>query len=547
MTNVDKVNAELKKVNQEVAGDQVRDVARTTITAAPATQNTEVPLQSSSISSNYAAKFLNFDNIPSDTIIISMMEIKVQHEDPSIQTSPLLTVPISVILKSSTAPVTTIPPPIPPFILLPQQSTPIPTPTTTEATISTTILPDSTTLTTIHQRVSDLEKEVKILKDINHDLSIIAVIKFEVLSAVKECLGTNLDDTLEKVIKKQLAKFIQEHSVPAAAIADAINKQLDSHKSVVDIRKIKMEKAGKQPETKYTIISSDTTELQEFDQKITLFETMTKTKSFNKNTKHRALYHYLMQSIVEDEDAMDKGVADRLKKRKPDDTNKDEGPPAVPDQGLKRKKTIKETKPSKKAKSTGTSKGITKSQPKSTSKSAQAEETVFEAADTQVPQNPGEDMGNTSEPSIVKANPKGWFKKLERPPTLDPEWNKCKIVDNKPTQKWLSDLAKAEKPSKMFNELMRTPIDFTAFAMNRLYVELEYNMEECYKALNDQLDWNNPEGDRYPFDLSKPPPLVKSRNRQIVPADYFFNDDLAYLQEESTDRTYTTSLTKMNC
>ncbi|GKE72434.1 hypothetical protein Tco_1534475, partial [Tanacetum coccineum] len=226
---------------------------------------------------------------------------------------------------------------------------------------------------------------------------------------------------------------------------------------------------------------------------------MTKTKSFNKNTKHKALYHALMESILEDEDAMDKGVADMLKKRKPDDADKDEGPPAEPDEGLKRKKTRKDTEPSKKDKSTGTSKGTTKSQPKSTG--------------------------------------------------------------NKPTQKWLSDLAKAEKSSKTFDDLMSTPIDFSAFAMNRLqisdltqdilvgpaykllkgtcrnYVELKYNMEECYKALNDQLYWNNPEGDRYPFDLSKPLPLVQSRNRQI-------SNDLAYLQGGSTDRTYMTSLTK---
>ncbi|GJR56414.1 hypothetical protein Tco_1406935 [Tanacetum coccineum] len=78
---------------------------------------------------------------------------------------------------------------------------------------------------------------------------------------------------------------------------------------------------------------------------------------------------------------------------------------------------------------------------------------------------------------------------------------------------------------------MSTPIDFSAFVMNHLqisdltqdilvglaynilkgtcrsYVKLKYNMEECYKALTDQLDWNNPEG-------------------------------------ESTSRTYMTSLTK---
>ncbi|GKC47903.1 hypothetical protein Tco_1065625 [Tanacetum coccineum] len=179
-----------------------------------------------------------------------------------------------------------------------------------EAITSATAATDSTTLTAIHQRLFDVENEVKTLRNINHSLAIRAVVKSEVLIIVKEYIGTSLDDALHK---------------------------------------IKMEQAGKQQEPKYTI--------------------------------HKALNHALMESILEDKDAMDKGVADKLKKRKPDD-DRDEGPSARPDQGLKRKKTGKETKPSKKAKSTGTSKGTTKSQSKSTGKSTQAEETVFKAGDT---------------------------------------------------------------------------------------------------------------------------------------------------------------------
>ncbi|GKD30840.1 hypothetical protein Tco_1241618 [Tanacetum coccineum] len=116
-----------------------------------------------------------------------MMDIKVQHEDPSIQTSQLLTVPVTVIPESSTTPTTTIPPPIPPFTPLPQQSTPIPTPTptTTEATISTTSAPDSLTITAFHQRLSDLEKEVKKLKNVNHSSALHATIKSEVPAVVK--------------------------------------------------------------------------------------------------------------------------------------------------------------------------------------------------------------------------------------------------------------------------------------------------------------------------------------------------------------------------
>ncbi|GKF43203.1 hypothetical protein Tco_0129755, partial [Tanacetum coccineum] len=84
-------------------------------------------------------------------------------------------------------------------------------------------------------------------------------------------------------------------------------------------------------------------------------------------------------------DAMDEGVADKLKKKKHDDVDKDEGPSAGSDRGLKRRKISKDTEPSKKAKSTETSKGISKgtskSQPESTIKSAQVEETVFEVGD----------------------------------------------------------------------------------------------------------------------------------------------------------------------
>ncbi|GJY53794.1 hypothetical protein Tco_0445458 [Tanacetum coccineum] len=240
---------------------------------------------------------------------------------------------------------------------------------------------------------------------------------------------------------------------------------------------------------------------------------MTKSKSFDKNPKHRALYHALIESILENENAIDKGVTDKLKKRKLDDADRDEDPPAGSDQGLKRRKTSKDVKPSKKF--------------------AQAEETMFEAGDTQLPHNLREDIGKTDEIPIIKDDLKDWFQKPKRPLTPDPEWNTGKTVNDGPTQNWLSDLAKADQPPKMFNELMSTPIDFTAFAMNRLQIS------DLTKA-----DLNNHEGYRYPFDLSKPLPLLESRNHLIILADYFFNNDLAYLQGGSTDITYTTSLTK---
>ncbi|GJW13866.1 hypothetical protein Tco_0017999 [Tanacetum coccineum] len=76
------------------------------------------------------------------------------------------------------------------------------------------------------------------------------------------------------------------------------------------------------------------------------------------------------------------------------------------------------------------------------------------------------------------------------------------------------------------------------------YIELEYDFEECYKALSEKLDWENPEGGDYPFDLSKPLPLITRGNRQRVSFEFVINNDLKYLQGGISTMTYTTSTTK---
>ncbi|GJY26592.1 retrovirus-related pol polyprotein from transposon TNT 1-94 [Tanacetum coccineum] len=77
---------------------------------------------------------------------------------------------------------------------------------------------------------------------------------------------------------------------------------------------------------------------------------------------------------------------------------------------------------------------------------------------------------------------------------------------------------------------------------------LSWNMilKNVTRLFLEKLDWENPEGGDYPFDLTKPLPLVMSRNRQKVPVDYFFNNDLKYLQGGISTMTYVNSLTKIN-
>ncbi|GJT27707.1 hypothetical protein Tco_0907982 [Tanacetum coccineum] len=148
-------------------------------------------------------------------------------------------------------------------------------------------------------------QDVKELKTVDHSATLLSIIKSEVSNAVKEYLGTSLDDALYKVIKKHDVDIIKEHSVPPE-IVQRLRQQYVPKKSTEDIRKIKMEHARKQQVPKQTIISSDTTALEEFDQKTTLFESITKSKSFKKIPKQRALYHALMESILKDEEAIDK-------------------------------------------------------------------------------------------------------------------------------------------------------------------------------------------------------------------------------------------------
>nr|GEY90917.1 hypothetical protein [Tanacetum cinerariifolium] len=75
--------------------------------------------------------------------------------------------------------------------------------------------------------------------------------------------------------------------------------------------------------------------------------------------------------------------------------------------------------------------------------------------------------------------------------------------------------------------------------------ELEYHLEEVYKATTDQLDWDNPEGQQYPHNLLQPLLLIPdNRGRRVIPFEHFINNDLEYLWGGASSQKYTTSVTK---
>ncbi|GKA48707.1 hypothetical protein Tco_0741665 [Tanacetum coccineum] len=222
------------------------------------------------------------------------------------------------------------------------------------------------------------------------------------------------------------------------------------------------------------------------------------------------LYKALVESYNSDKDIISSYGDVVTLKRGRDDHDKDEDP------------------------SDGSNRG---SQPKSSGKSAYAEEHGQKVDDLEDQSHQEFSIENDDETFIREAldddesqwNPSG-------SPTPDRDWHKTK-------------------------NFLATPIDFSAFIMNRLkiknltqevltsptydlikgmcksVVELEYHLEEVFKATNDRLDWHNPKGKPYPYDLSKPLPLIKNeRGRQVIPWDYFINNDLEYLKGGSSNK-----------
>ncbi|GKE30408.1 hypothetical protein Tco_1445792 [Tanacetum coccineum] len=189
---------------------------------------------------------------------------------------------------------------------------------------------------------------------------------------------------------------------------------------------------------KFTIKSTNKATLKEYDQNSALYQTMHANKSLNKNPANHRLYHDLMEALIEDENAMDKGVADIAQdhKRKhydDEDDDDDEDLPTGPNQGKKTKRRrTKESESSKKLSTTKeTPKGKALSKGSKTSKSTSAKEPVEEPIAKVVMDDAGDDVVHdddqpqyTFEPKTAKILNPEWFTQPPRPPTPDPEWNK---------------------------------------------------------------------------------------------------------------------------
>nr|GFC91154.1 hypothetical protein [Tanacetum cinerariifolium] len=249
-------------------------------------------------------------------------------------------------------------------------------------------------------------------------------------------------------------------------------------------------------------------------------------KSIQRSDEQRNLYKALVEAYEVDKAILDTYRDSTILKRIREDDDQ-EGPSVGPNRGSKRQKEGGEqasaSTPSEKAtKVAGESTTGSQSRQQSASKSDYAKEPVQTTCQMEETLLPVYETGVDDQPIVQTSQHPEWFSQPRKPPSPDRAWNTALPAAQGDAQSWISDLAKQADARSSFNELFDTPIDFSNFIMHRLSVdtltpdllagptyelmrgscssptELEYHLEEVYKATTDQLDWVNPEGQQYP-------------------------------------------------
>nr|GEW02210.1 hypothetical protein [Tanacetum cinerariifolium] len=396
--------------------------------------------------------------------------------NPNIQIHTFFNVPVSVATETPHSNITN--PQTPILIIQPLQQTLESTTTTTIPTKTLPDIPKFASLSQFDQQVSALETKFSKFRQTNQFAKAMSSIS----GIVDNYLSSKMKEAVDVAIQLQINKLEEE--------VQAENQEFLNQKIIID----KMEEH----------------------------------QSINRSDIQKNLYNTLVESYNYDKDIFSSYGDVVTLKRGRDDQDKDEDPFARSNRRLKRRRSGKEAKSSKEptpkdSKSTCSSKGESISQPKSLGKFAYAEEHGQKVDDLEEHShqefNTGDDDVIPTQETVEdtsKWNPPS-------SPTPDCEWHKTKIVDKRPSQLWISQLAQATGTQSSFNKFLATPIYFFAFIMNRLkidnmtqevlagptydlikgtcksVVELEYHLEEVFKATNDRLDWHNPEGCHIPM------------------------------------------------
>nr|GEX72878.1 hypothetical protein [Tanacetum cinerariifolium] len=281
----------------------------------------------------------------------------------------------------------------------------------------------------------------------------------------------NLDENIQKIIKDQVKEQVKvQVSKILPKIEKTVNEQLEAKF---------LTRSSNSSKTSYAVAAG----LSEMELKNILIEKMESNKSIHRYDEQRNLYKALVKAYESDKIILDTYGDTVTLKRRSDDADKDEKPP------LDR---------------TG-------------------EEPMQTTQDLEEPSHQEFKIGAADDQPIAEASQHPeWFQQQMKPPTPDRTWNKTLPAIHGTIQPWISNLAKQADSCSSFNELMDTPVDFSAFLMNRLKVDtltLELLAGLTYE-------------------------MMKGSCRRVIPFDHFINNDLEYLHGGASSRKYTTSVTK---
>ncbi|GKF04431.1 hypothetical protein Tco_0035099, partial [Tanacetum coccineum] len=267
-------------------------------------------------------KLLNLDNTPS------------RLNETISQTASLFTVPVTIIPEITFA--ITVPPP-PPFFN-PQQATPTPT-TLTPA------LPDFASIFRFNERVTNLEKDLSKMKQVNRYAQALSSIPVIVDCYMDNKLGEAInkailvhkldyrqeaqdekneyivliDTTMRTIINEEVTTqlpYILSQAVSDFATPVIEKNVAESSEAVV------LTRSSSQPQSTYEAAAT----LTEFELIKILIKKMEKNKSFDKADHKRELYNALVTSYQTDKDNFDTyGEVFSLKSNR-DDKDKDQDP-----------------------------------------------------------------------------------------------------------------------------------------------------------------------------------------------------------------------------
>ncbi|GKD88065.1 hypothetical protein Tco_1359219, partial [Tanacetum coccineum] len=296
MVDADQGASEQRNVSQESGFEQVEEDAHVTITPVLDTQKADEPIQISEITSYFT---------------------------------------------------TAIPPPPMFFNPLPQQTIPTPTPTTSEATTSFPSLPDFSSVFRFNNRVTNLEKDLSEIKQVDQYA--------QALSSIPAIVDRYMDNKLREAINK----VVQAHNLDCRqeaqddkntyielilpqAVSDFANPVIE--KNVTEsLEVVVLTRSPSQPKSTYEAAAP----LSEFELTKILLDKIKESKSHLRADYKKKLYDALVESYNTDKDLFDSYGEVFLLKRTRDNKDKDQDPSAGSDQGTKRRKSNKDAESSR--------------------------------------------------------------------------------------------------------------------------------------------------------------------------------------------------------